>query len=190
MTILAERSCAVLRNLQAYFPVLNDLPRHVRDYPEPEITYHTESVSLDLDAKEQEVHLNIPLDVSATERSRKKTKEVTNSPRLLNAWCFFGCGTHSEEHGCDGSGHFQASVVLHASFNLASGRCIGSRRMFRLANGVSAGMICLISNTTMVRKLRRNCKRKFRKGGCSLKIDRESSWLLEPDCSWSSKLPG
>ncbi|CAL1128039.1 unnamed protein product [Cladocopium goreaui] len=103
--------------LQAYFPVL---PRHVRDYPELKITYHTESVSLDLDAEEQEVHLNIPLDVSATERSHKKTKEVTNSPRLLNAWCFFGCSTHSEEHGCHGSGHFQASVVLHASFKLKS----------------------------------------------------------------------
>ena len=101
--------------------MLNDLPRHVQYYPEPKITYHTESVSLDLDAKEQEVHLNIPLDVSATEWSQKKTKEVKNSPSFWNAWCVFGCSTHLEEHGCDGSGHFQASVVLHASFNLASG---------------------------------------------------------------------
>ena len=123
MTILAERSCAVLRNLQAYFPVLNYLPRHIRHYhPEPKITYHTESVSLDLHAKEQEVHLNIPLNVSATEWSHKKTQNVQNNASVWNAWCLFGCGTHPEPQGCDGSGHFQASVILRASFNLASGK--------------------------------------------------------------------
>lgn len=101
--------------------MLNDLPRHIRHYyPEPKITYHTESVFLDLDAEEQEVHLNIPLDVSATDWSHKKKKKVTKRASVWNAWCLFGCSKHLKKHGCHGSGHFQASVVLHASFKLKS----------------------------------------------------------------------
>ena len=115
-------TCVTLRNLAAYFPMLNQLPKHVSDGSQPgaSITYHKERVSFDPDA--QEVHVKIPLDVFAKQRSFQYEKKVTRMDTSVDSKGYRS--THKSSHwewaGCDGTGYFQASVALTASFDFKS----------------------------------------------------------------------